>query len=594
MRQTAYIIGLFVVCYVNYSSALSIDEMPRDVFQAELLLEDGSLDRNDWTQIEGFYSSPLSVPQGQLKYLIGVVEGVPDDVPVSQSVLSKYEPWSTDCITAFFDDYPTLSPLRAILDFESAPVRKWARVQFKMDKLSWNDGARGYTDFVLGTRGAATIEGTARFNDSLILWEKRSAVVRYKKDLTLSIGNYSQPIDNGLALNYFLSMHSPENSSHTEIIDNWLYGKGSRWNGGLLEGAVAKKKGRWNIFYHRRLTESIAGSSLKIKVRDKLGLHAAYSFITDNKDSNSFNSNEEDKIEEAHVVYFGTRVQSVNLDCELNAAIDSRGHAAGMMVLEHSHSGGGLKAELAVIPAGFYHEHSRIRQRMYSRMGRENRYNLSRSGQFENEDLALADIEIEKQMHKRFSPYYKVKTVFSRQKAGLEQILGLRGVLVDKSEKSKCRYRISYSLFPTTKDGLSAHKLRLSLIQMRLGALKITYHGRLHVYPVEDHRPSGKILRALSASNILFADYEHNAHFSLHPILRYMQVLRQHRDGYQTTLQFTTLGLKQILTLYKNTNNTFVLEIPVYDRRRTDILDLEENGNLLYGIKMQSTINFYF
>ncbi len=256
------------------------DELPADERTALIELEEGFFDSASWDRLQFFYTQPLCVPLGELRYLHDILPDLPDDLPVKTDVLSGYEPWSADNVIVFFKDYPYLVPFRALLSFETDKVSSFAHVAFfsRMSGLS--------RKFYQSVRFTATpvkrirADGTVFFEDTYARWRRRRLLLNVPHVGNLQIGNFSFTMNRGLFYGYF-----PGSSVSLDTVKyNWLYGTSRTWNG-FSSATPFGRKNKVYTLVHRRETESIVGLKTACQVGPVVSLYGALSgALIDNGD----------------------------------------------------------------------------------------------------------------------------------------------------------------------------------------------------------------------------------------------------------------------------------------------------------------------
>ncbi len=251
-----WILYILIICIsINATGYKSLTEdLPRDERAALIELEDGFLDSATWERVKPFYSQPLSVPLGELRYLKDVFSDLPEDLPVDHEKLSKYEPWKSKNITAFFKDYPYLLPFRAILSFKSESLPSIAHVGFFSRLSGLSNTFSQSVKFTFNPVNDLRLDGTVGFNDDFARWRRRRIQYTIPHVGKLQAGNFSFSMNNGLFYGYF-----PKSTESYDIIKyNWLYGNTRTWNGLSLKTPLRGKNTIKTLFHYRE-TEALLG-----------------------------------------------------------------------------------------------------------------------------------------------------------------------------------------------------------------------------------------------------------------------------------------------------------------------------------------------
>ena len=229
---------------------LSSSPLPRDEYEASVMIREGLLDTLDWEQLRQFYVQPLNVPTGDLRYLSELTDLRVADLPVSSSLLKPYEPWAPADIKRFFKDFPQLAPFEPILSFETSSVRHCSDVSLNV-MVDQTMRPAALSRFTASVDPRLSITGSAYHRDSVVQWRTRNIDVRLPGVARFETGNFDGPTDGGLFFGYF-----PYDKENQTTADNWLYGRSRTWNGVF---AVSDCWDKYQVsgIYHERNTEKV-------------------------------------------------------------------------------------------------------------------------------------------------------------------------------------------------------------------------------------------------------------------------------------------------------------------------------------------------
>jgi|GEM_PF-3132405 len=230
------------------------DQLPEDIREAHLRLEEGTLDSNTWDVIRNFYDDPLSVPLGELRYLDDVMPCMGGDLPVSGRELSKYEPWDEQSVARFFRDYPYLASVRPILSFDVRALPRVGVVRFGSSTRSVDAAARQSVRFDISPLKHLSVNGGADFESNHARWSRRRVCINAPSYAQFQLGNFSLRPSDGLVFGYF----PVDRSLDEDVRDNWLYGNAGTWNGACIS-VSSDSLGRLDAFLHHRPSESVVG-----------------------------------------------------------------------------------------------------------------------------------------------------------------------------------------------------------------------------------------------------------------------------------------------------------------------------------------------
>lgn len=261
------------------------DELPKDERTAILELEEGFFDSATWNMLKPFYTQPVSVPLGELRYLRDIFPDLPADLPVQPEVLTCYEPWTSGNIAIFFKDYPYLVPLRPLLSFETKKMPAIAHIGFFSNVSGLSNTFRQSTRFTITPVKYVRADGTVYFEENFARWQRRRILLKFPYLGKVQIGNLSFAMNSGLFYGYFPTTPI----AHDTVKYNWLYGESRTWNGISSETPVGKKN-IISTLIHTRKTESIAGLKAEFNPNPFLSLYGAFSGAFSQLDSITYDT----------------------------------------------------------------------------------------------------------------------------------------------------------------------------------------------------------------------------------------------------------------------------------------------------------------
>lgn len=276
-----YFLLFLTVTVVNATGFGSLPyEIPEDERSAVMELEEGTLDSATWELLKPFYTQPLSVPLGELRYLRDIFPDLPDDLPVRDEVLLFYEPWTVAAIDVFFKDYPYLVGFKPIVSFATEKMPSVAHVAFFSRLSGYSDQFRQSVRFTVTPVKEARADGTVYFEENYARWQRRRILLKIPHVGKIQAGNFSFIMNKGLFYGYFPS----SDQSGNEVKYNWMYGESLTWNGFSSETPLGKK---WNVssLVHIRETESIAGLKADFNPVPLLSVYGALSGASSQLDS---------------------------------------------------------------------------------------------------------------------------------------------------------------------------------------------------------------------------------------------------------------------------------------------------------------------
>ena len=212
------------------------DGVPTSRAEADILVQTGIIDSSDLSDIEPFLLDPLSVPRGELTYLIDadILEQGMNPLPVTATELSDYEPWGEKEIQRFFNDYPELYSFRPILSFESAAIPHWSSTRFSFTDLtsqgSEHDMTMSYRLFPFPNLSGS---GRIAVSPRNAQWQRRFCRIHFPGKTRVSLGNFSTGLSNELVYGVF----PRDTVAFRTVRENWLYASRRGWNGVAADGA---------------------------------------------------------------------------------------------------------------------------------------------------------------------------------------------------------------------------------------------------------------------------------------------------------------------------------------------------------------------
>jgi hypothetical protein len=266
--------GLIAVCLASSLAAFDLP-LPADESEALRMLGEGALDSATWVQIEPFYNNPVCVPCGELDALALFVPERSADLPVSADALDRYEPWDTESIERFFNDYPWLREFRPIMTFSRAGAT-WGAVSARYYRSGLDNYTGKQAGFDLSPISPLSFAGRFGITSEAAMVQQRSMRAGFSPLGTLSLGNCGPPSDDGLLLGRF---HAYETDS-TNALDQWRYGTLRSWNGAVWRLAgEGRSAASVTAFGHDRPTERAAGFRSEFHPWHSVAVRAGASYL---------------------------------------------------------------------------------------------------------------------------------------------------------------------------------------------------------------------------------------------------------------------------------------------------------------------------
>jgi hypothetical protein len=266
-----------VVLLVYFTEAIPFQmhmaQLPRDEYEASLMMKEGSLDSTEWEMLKPYYAQPLNVPDGELPELGEIFSIVDRGQPLDEVQLDKYVPWTQKDISRFFSDYPELLPYRPVLSFSCVKNRPVSHASLAL----YSDETQQPTAlsrFSLFGNSAFSVMGNASHRDTSVLLRKRTVQCSFQGIGMVRIGNFDEGRDDGLFYGYF-----PDDTRTPSALDNWRYGMSRSFNGVFLQSA------RWagaaaSAWYHKRQAETVGAFFCETRPLDSVRITVGLSHLT--------------------------------------------------------------------------------------------------------------------------------------------------------------------------------------------------------------------------------------------------------------------------------------------------------------------------
>lgn len=227
---------------------LGVSMLPKDEYEASVMMREGLLDSLDWERIRQFYVQPLNVPSGDLRYLRELTELWVEDIPVIPAEIAPYEPWAEKDIKRFFSDYPQLLAFEPILSFATERSEHGSSASLSVH-TDQTQQPNALSRFESGIDPRYSISGSIYNEDSTLLWRTRRIRVAVPGIGSVEGGNFTTADDRGLFFGYF-----PDDKAVKTSASNWMYGGTRTWNG-VRATADCGDRIRVSGFFHQRRTE---------------------------------------------------------------------------------------------------------------------------------------------------------------------------------------------------------------------------------------------------------------------------------------------------------------------------------------------------
>ncbi len=233
--------------------------LPSDEREGEYLLQNGLIDPLIWSYLAPLYSTPASVPDGELVLLEPIM-----DENLKSIEYQLYEPWENRNIRQFFNDFPFLEPFRPVLCFNRQPKKTNGQMGLNFSKPLRDREVSQLIRFRYRTDPMFEADGRVVLKETNARWRSRSMTLSLPV-MGAQAGNIRQPFPGRVFYGYFQPQQVPDDSAG--LTGNWLYPQSNAWNGlglslnrkGLCEGA---------LFYHQRYEEKIYGGGVSVDAKE--------------------------------------------------------------------------------------------------------------------------------------------------------------------------------------------------------------------------------------------------------------------------------------------------------------------------------------
>jgi hypothetical protein len=255
------------------SGEIFVPRIPENELEARGMLQRQLLDSTLWSAIKEYYAQPLSVPSGELSRLPDIFPDIDwPELPVADTILSRYEPWTPYDIRRFLQDYPFLSRYAPILSFGHGRSAAHGSTEISFYRNGAGEPSVFNRSSVKADRTIA-IDARTEIAATFLWWKTRTVSLQSPAVGTLRFGNYRNPEANNLFLGYF-----PQDVNESSNKDNWLYAEGRTWNGVYCRTASIRG---WHGagFFHSRPSETIIGASAEVKPAGNIELNLTPAWI---------------------------------------------------------------------------------------------------------------------------------------------------------------------------------------------------------------------------------------------------------------------------------------------------------------------------
>jgi hypothetical protein len=240
---------------------------------------DGFIDSLQWDTYRYLYRNPLQVPDGELRRLAGLLPGVQmSELPVSPEHLQEYEPWHTDDIERFYEDYPFLRTFSPVLRFSSARIPHSTHAGLSLHK-PWQD-MQTRTRCSVRSRplDALSLRARATLTDTGIHLHTRSLQITPVQGLQLTVGTLMLPAETEPVYGYFPAGAAvlPRNALHAQL----LFPSSRRGNGICCSAPLVPGHVRATAFYHVHPLERFAGIVVQRDPRHRTDVYAGVSGLS--------------------------------------------------------------------------------------------------------------------------------------------------------------------------------------------------------------------------------------------------------------------------------------------------------------------------
>jgi len=253
---------------------LLYQQLPSDVFDAEVMIEAGEIDSTLWNQLEPFYHRPLEVPAGELMQLHDLFPEYASGLPVASEILDRYRPWNEDAVNRFCTDFPLVEKCMPVLRFDFSEQRSCGTAAFYLYPV---DTRRAHSMRVSLTPASTVRAGSdIDLTESSARFRRRFFEYRPSSRFALKAGNTTLFDDGGL----FFGSFAPDVQTGSDVLKNIAAAGTPAWNGiaakvsqPLLDGTAS---GITEVFAHYRPTESVQGMLIGIEKGKRFSGEAGY------------------------------------------------------------------------------------------------------------------------------------------------------------------------------------------------------------------------------------------------------------------------------------------------------------------------------
>lgn len=522
-----------VICFC--ATPLELGGIPENEREAQFLLEDGIFDSTIWEMLRPYYSQPISVPDGELRFLKDIFPQLSGSFPATIKSLKKYEPWGKHQINSFFNDYPELLLFEPILSFATVSTPHWASASFQIYQRSYSQDPQINTGFSFFPAHYFSVKGKAGITEERAWWQRRSVSGTIPEIGEIHAGNFSLTLNEGLFYGYFPSV----SKDSMTLRDNWLYGETRTWNGAALQIAL-QKSNEFLTFFHSRYTESVIGAKASFTPLRGLKLYFGASGL----EINDLESRQRDTL---FYIHTGTRysINKWDLDCHAGISVDMPSRVPFKISVRQQTEDSRLGLSLTRIPDNLNAPRSRLSRRLH------NRLEIDEVG---NEDI----YELQFEFSHEFNDYFGYQPIFgytySKSSASFNGIFTFRG-------KMPIEYVLRYHFHPGIGDILEYHRLSSVISRDINKFLNFELSGRGYIKPNTYSNFSGKFTVSWEIEpSLIMAPY--GSYF-----------------GNSEGVDDIAFGIIQSVYLFEKTNGEFRIEYP-----------LEKSEEVFISAKL----NFYF
>lgn len=431
---------LFLAAIDGAGRGVSSIALPENQSDAALEYAQGILDSETYAVVQPLYDQPLSVPQGELRYLTTLWPDVPSDFPIQPEILRQYEPWTEAQIQDFFKDYPYLIGLKPVLSFAVKRESVFATADFTLrmadrERLPYHSVkvlARPFRFLKAG--------GTMVFGDTIVRWFRRGVFYHHPRFGDVEIGNYNSGIGQGLFYGYFPVRFSPAPSAASRF----LYGSSGTWNGAYC-GLRPWRRVGFEAMFHMRQEETIAGVSLEARPFSNCKVQTGFSASRIGNDTGKA-----DTTAAFHAGILFPVNKTIHIRCESGVTAMHGAKVPVHLSVERTLPGEREAFSWFYFPAGFYAPRSLILHASYMTFGK---------GFLSDSSVPYSLTGINLSLHRRMSEYIsgisEISSIFSNKNAAYSVFLKLYG-------EKRSYASFSYEVRNRTKTDLMQQRFELS------------------------------------------------------------------------------------------------------------------------------------